>query len=142
MPLIDVTLRPEFFFEELRFKDKPSRRTRQVVRELFGPKLPQLFVENATSFGMDPETPLSGVQVQFHDFDIDDINVPDVWVKVQFSENPPERDERADIIEAVYESLIGVFDSLEMMPPDNFMMDVFWGPTHGCGRVNGTFIEW
>ena len=96
-------------------------------------------------FGMDAATPEGGVQVQFHDYGEDDINVADLWIKVQFSELPPHEQARFDIRDAVFRAIVDAFHGLRahgVELPKNFILDVFWGPTNGCGSVNGTHIEW
>lgn len=142
MPLIDVTLRPGYAFPEAEGHEFGPEATRYFVRKTFGPELPGLFVNNCAKFGMDVDTPEDGVQVQFHDYDEDDINVADVWIKVQFSEEQTERSERLAIRDAVFGTIVDALHEHGLMMPDNFILDVFWGPTNGCGSVNRTYIEW
>lgn len=139
MPLIDVTLKPGF---TLTSKDGLIRHTRHFIRKVFGPELPGLFVKNSELFGMDTNTPEDGVQVQFHDYDEDDINVADIWIKVQFSEEQRDRSTRLDIRNEVFDVIVDQLKAHGFQRPDNIVLDVFWGPTHGYGCVNGTVIEW
>jgi len=141
MPLIDVTLKPGFTLCQTDGSELVTA-TRMIIRKEFGPALPELFVRNAEFFRMDGDTPSDGVQVQFHDYDEDDINVADVWVKVQFSEEQVDKSVRVIIRNAVFTAIVDWFDGLGIAVPDNFVLDVFWGPTHGCGSVNGKYIEW
>lgn len=119
-----------------------ERSGRHFFRKQFGPELPKLFVDNWRTFGMNAGTPEDGVQIQFHDFGEDDINAPSLWIKVQFSEEVTDAVKRIDIRQAVFSQLANTFRSLGVAVPANFMLDVFWGPTHGCGRVNGKHIGW
>jgi len=139
MPLIDVTLKPGF---TLTNAGGTVVHTRPFLRRKFGPELPGLFAQNCAAFGMEANTPEDGIQVQFHDYDADDINVADVWVKVQFSEEQLDYSKRIHIRDNVFDAIVKLFHLHGMQVPDNFILDVLWGPTHGCGSVNGTFIEW
>lgn len=141
MPLIDVTLRPGYVFSDTDGRNFGPQSTRQFIRKTFGPELPGLFVRNSARFNLEPGTPEVGIQVQFHDYDADDLNVPDIWIKVQFSEERPKKS-GLDIRDAVFGAIVGVFHNRGLRVPDNFVLDVFWGPTNGCGSVNGTYIEW
>lgn len=142
LPLINITLRPGFSLllaEEGRYT--PAE-TRLVVRELIGPALPTLFIMNCREFGMDSETPEPAVQVQFHDYDKDDVNIADLWIVVRFGEEAPAKPRRIEIRDAVCKTIIDLITSHGARVPDNFIVDIFWGPTHGCGTVNGAMINW
>jgi hypothetical protein len=145
MPLIDVTLRPGYEFPEAEVAGISSEgpiMARIFIRKVFGPELPALFVSNHAEFGMDENTPEEGVQVQFHDYEEDDINIADVWIKVQFSEEPPGESMKFTIRDAVYDAVANLFVAHGLAVPNNFILDIFWGPTNGRGTVNGTAINW
>ena len=142
MPLIDIRTKRGYIFPEYGLNESPSADTKHVIRKVIGPELPSLFVRNSDKFGMDVDTPEAGVQVQFDVYDEDAINPADIWIKVQFSEDKPPRAERLFIRNRVYEVLVEAFYALGLDTPKNFMFDVFWGPTNGCGTMNGTFIKW
>ena len=142
MPLIDVTLRPGLRLEKIGGRRFKPESTRLYVRKAFGPRFPATFVLNSAKFGMDEGTPANGVQVQFHDYGPDDINVANLWIKVQFNEEQPNKAKRIEIRNAVFEVIVDALHADDVKVPDNFVLDVLWGPTSGCGSVNGTFIEW
>lgn len=144
MPLIDVTTRPDWALElsdAFDIKYDPEE-TRELIRYGLCPQLPRILVSKREKLGMDLDTPENGVQIQFHDFGPDDINVPQLWIKVQFSEDAPERCARTSVRDELFKIVTDLFHLQGMKMPDEFMLDVFWGPTHGCGMVNGTYIEW
>lgn len=82
------------------------------------------------------------MQVQFHDFGEDDINVPDVWIKVQFSEEQHDQTAQMMIRTAVRETLEDLFNEYEVSVPANFAVDLLWVTTHGFGNVNGVNFTW
>lgn len=141
MPLIDVTLKPGFEFKNTLggMAVQPADR---IVRRFIGPRLPGLFASNSVAFGMGDSVPESGVQVQFHHYGPDDINIADLWIKVQLSEEPPSPDERVRIRNSMFDAIVEMIHAQNLSMPDSFVLDVLWGPTSGCGSVNGTFIEW
>lgn len=142
MPLIDVTLKHDYW---LHTKDDglvPPHSTRDFVRKNFAPALPKFFVDHAKDFGMDPDTPADGIQVQNHDYDSDDINIAQIRVKVQFSADMPEEPERFRICDSIFNALTELFVEAGFLVPNDFVVDVFWGPTNGRGCVNGTPFEW
>jgi hypothetical protein len=115
--------------------------TRDMVKYHFARALPGLFVENAQLLRLGPDTPPEGVQVQNHDYGELDVNVANVWVKIQLSETQPDTMEHCHIRDALYDILIAWFVSRDLIPED-FVMDLFWGPTNGKGVVNGVEIVW
>ena len=146
MPLIDVTRRPSYTFPEfvdgLGSAKLGQEATKDFIQDEFAPSLPKIFAQNCTDFGMDHDTPEDGVQVQLHEYGVCDVNVADIWIKVQFSEVYPSCYRAQEIRDSVNRAIVELFHSHDLMVPDNYILDVFWGPSHGCGSVNGTFIEW
>ncbi|HTJ73334.1 MAG TPA: hypothetical protein VL481_01955 [Verrucomicrobiae bacterium] len=140
MPLIDITQRPGFQFKKIGGGTVTS--TDVLVRRTLGPELVTVFAHNSAAFGMGDHTPENGVQVQFHRYGPDDINVADLWIKVQLSEEPPNATERVQIRDRMFDAIVTLVHLHDLIMPDNFVLDVLWGPTSGCGSVNGTFIEW
>jgi hypothetical protein len=146
MPLIDVTRRPSYVFPEAVGYLGGTEMARQVTTDffqtVFAPAIPKLFAQNSADFGMDHDTPEDGVQVQLHEYGMFDVNVADIWIKVQFSDPYPGRGEASRIRDAVNDAIVELFHTHGLNAPDNYILDVFWGPSHGCGSVNGTYIEW
>lgn len=142
MPLIDITIKPGVQLKERNGSPFSLGTSRPFLHRVIGPELPGLFVRHRTTFGMDNDTPKDAVQVMFHNFTEHDINVPDVWMKVQFTEEQTDERSRHFIRDAVFKAIVELFHRRGANMPDNFVLDVFWGPTHGCGTVNGSYIEW
>lgn len=146
MPLIDVTRRPSYVFPEavgyLGGTEMARQATTDFFQTVFAPAIPKLFAQNSADFGMDHDTPEDGVQVQLHEYGMFDVNVADIWIKVQFSEPYPARGEASRIRDAVNDAIVELFHTHGLNAPDNYILDVFWGPSHGCGSVNGKYIEW
>lgn len=148
MTLIKVTLRQGFAFPEdpepetgsTEFK---SKMTRDFVRKVLVPLLPGVFAQNCANFGMDHGTPEGSVRVQYREDGFYDVNVADLLVKVEFSEVYPGRESALDIRESVKTAIMNVFHRHSLMVPDNnYVLELSWGPSHGFGTVNGTHIEW
>jgi hypothetical protein len=140
MPLIDVTVSPAYVSSRVEGGGAAAF-SRQFIRKEFGLQLPELFARSCERFGMGPGLSSNDVQVQFHDFGEDDLNTPDLWVKVQLGEKPPAVDDRRMVRNAIYNELVRALRTLGTEPPANFVLDVLWGPTSGRGTVNGEPIE-
>ncbi len=146
MPLVDVFLKPGFRLMLLDMNNKGNffkteSETNLIVKRDFAPALPMILVKYAKLIGLDANTPPEGVQVMCHNYGEYDINIANVWVKVQFSERMPSEDIRKIIRDKLYEEFINWFIDAGFIPQD-FVMDLFWGPTNGKGVVDGVKIEW
>ena len=145
MPLVDITLKPGYRMKMLGMKDPHTTAhetiTHDMVKGRFARALPTLLVEHAQRLGLDPTTPPEGVQVMCHDYALYDVNTANVWIKFQFSEERHPLEERRYITDRLYNLLIEWFREQEL-EPENFMIDLFWGPTNGMGTVNGREIVW
>lgn len=142
MPLIDVTVRPGYSFPELSNRQQQPAATRDFVRTVLGPMLPGLFIEYREALGLDDTMPLEAVQVQFHDFGEDDINIPDIWIKIQFSEEQLDQSTRMIVRSAVRDMLDDLFTEYGVSVPANFAVDLLWASTHGFGSVSGVNFAW
>jgi hypothetical protein len=140
MPLVDITFNPGYALRRAGGSPPMSiESTRYVVQRDFAQMLPRLLVENARKLMLDLDTPPEGVQVQNHDYGEFDVNIANVWIKIQLSESQPDKSTR--IRDALYDLLVGWFIS-RGLAPENFVMDLLWGPTSGKGVVNGVEIAW
>jgi hypothetical protein len=142
MPLVDVYARPGFRLVQRYGRHVgilPPVETRMIIRQGFGRAIPSLLVGNCDKIGLDQGTTATAVQVMKHEFEPDDDNIPDIWVKVQFTEPCPEVWQ--PIRDAVYQLLCEWFTERGYDVP-NFVVDIFWGPGHGRGTVSGEEIEW
>jgi|GEM_PF-2499935 len=141
MPLIRVTLNPSYRLLNAGKPDTEKCVTRRVIRTDFGRRLPQLFVDNSAQFGLDAGTTKEGVEVRFSEYGRHDINVPDLGVRIEFSEVHT-YGRRREIAAAIYTELTKLLaheDVCGEVPPI-FALDVSWGPMHGflttrCGNV-------
>jgi len=151
VPLIDITMKtglvlpPDYQepypdHKDVR-KQKQSSEARAYIRHNFARMFAESVYRNASVLGLARNTPASGIQVMNHEFDNHDLNVPDVWVKVQFSERRPWLQKRRLVRDFLYAVAEEWFEA-QGYTPKSFVIDVFWGPTHGKGVVNGDVIEW
>ncbi len=139
MPLVDITVNPDYRFRQpWELFDEGKTR---VWLSYFAGDLPNLLVRHADELGLDSDTPPEGIQVMMHDYGARDVNIADVWIKVQFSEECPEMEERLRIRDQLYGILAQWFHRRNLAL-GNFVMDIFWGPTNGRGTVSGVEIEW
>lgn len=149
MPLVDITIKPDCRLRligeepnEVRGGDETRELlTRGILKVDFALALPELLIKHAVELRLDPNTKPDGVQVMHHDFGAYDVNIPDVWVKIQFSEECPTWDGREPIRDLLHNILVGWFRGMGY-ELDDFVVDLFWGPTNGKGTVNGTEIVW
>lgn len=142
MPLVDITLKPGYCIKVLRqgWSHTPHA-TGDIVKGQFAHAIPHLFVEHAKKLRLSADTPAEGIQVMRHDYDEGDVNIANVWVKVQFSERHAWWWRRKRIRNRLYSILTGWFREYGFELED-FVLDIFWGPTNGKGTVNGVEIEW
>lgn len=135
MPLIDITAKPEYI------SSHPGNR--EMIKLNLVNALPKLLVDHAKELGLDPATPVQGVQVMSHDFGGYDANIPDLWVKIQFTEGSPVLEDRKRIREVLYTIILFWLDShLHGIEPDDFALELSWSPTNGKRVVDGIEIEW
>lgn len=146
MPLVDITLKNGYRAKSLtsdRFRTArlSKEMTLRIVRVDFGSALPRILIDNAAELGLDPTTPPEGVQVMHHDYGPFDLNTATVWVKLQYSEDCPTPEERLRIRDRLYSLFMEWFAQHNVVPED-FVIDIFWGPTNGRGVVGGVEIVW
>ena len=139
MPLIKLKHRPGFRFPGVSGRMGPEA-ARTFLRQDFGRALPAFFARYGAEFGIDV-VPEAGVQVECDTFGEDDINVPDLWLDIRLSEEPPGEQERIRIRRTMYAALTRLLRELGKEVPD-FVIDVSWGPSSGQGTVDGELIEW
>jgi hypothetical protein len=144
MPLVDITIMPGYRIQLVKMRDKvfaAAEITHKLVCCHFARALPDILVKNARILKLDPRTPPEGIQVQSHEFGKFDVNVPNVWIKVQLSENQPDEIECFRIRDELYRILVEWFTDQDYTPED-FVLDLLWGPTNGKGVVKGVEIMW
>ena len=114
-----------------------------MIGQDFASELPDLLVGSAASLGLDPKTRPEGIQVMVHAFGPYDVNVPNIWVKIQLSDDRSVAPgEQRRIRDRLYDLLVGWFTIQEYAPGD-FVMDLMWGPpTNGRGTVGGALFVW
>ncbi|MFZ3009991.1 MAG: hypothetical protein WA030_03170 [Candidatus Microsaccharimonas sp.] len=144
MPLIDITMKPGYRMRLKKTRGVVSATpnvTRIMIKQHFSQALPELLVANVAKLGLDLDTPSEGIQVMNHNYGDYDVNVANVWIKFQFSEPQPELGERLRIRNQLYALIMGWFEFKELIPED-FIMDILWGPTNGKGVIDGVEILW
>ncbi len=129
MPLITITCDPNYYPAGTPASGSlPSHKAMDLIE--FARKLPRLFIDKAKILRLDSETPEAAVQVDFQCFNPYSINTPNVWFRVEFTEQVDDENERV----AIAETLVGIIapklrdHGLIMV----WALDVFWGPGHGC----------
>lgn len=145
MPLIDITTKRDYRLDlqEAEGLDLAlsSDLTHTWIKVHFANDLPLLLVDHAVELGLDPSTPPEGIQIIQHSYGEFDVNAANVWIKIQFSKERPDLNERLRIRDLFYEIIIEWFHE-QGFEPEDIVMDLFWGPTNGCGSVNGVEIKW
>ncbi len=144
MPLIDVYLRLSYRIRIADDKDQSTLgpdKTRFVIMSDFARSLTYSFYKNREALGLDKDTPFEAIQLMCHDFDKFDLNIPSVWVKVQFTEPLPDKQKRDTIRDIIFDILVDWFTKAGYAA-DGLVLDLLWGPTSGKGVVNGVIIEW
>ncbi len=144
MPLIQLWLNPGYRLPVIGAEGEGlgADVTRMIVRDDFAQALPGLFVQHVQELRLELTTPPEAVQVTRHDFSKGDVNVPGIWVVVQFTEEPPAWDGRKPIRNALYGWIMDWFREQELDASEGLVIDIFWGPSHGRGVVNGVTIKW
>ena len=80
MPLVQLTTSPQYY--------PTSRMTAaQKLINDFANELPGLLIANATPLHLDDDTPAEAVQVTRQKFTAWDVNTPDLWILIQFTES-------------------------------------------------------
>ena len=103
--------------------------------------LPELFVQNSRKLGLDEDTPATAVQVTHHEFTVDDVNTPELWLEICFTEEPPSKTRQMAVRNYLERILSDWFDQNQLSQPD-IAVDIFWGPGRGFYRIQGEYQEW
>jgi hypothetical protein len=141
MPFIDIYVAPNVMIGKL---ERPSETAslRVVARKFFGPSLPQLIVDKAKELALDDNTPADAVQVKHWDHGVDDINITDLSIIVQFSEVLDLTEKREYVRDRLVDITVSWFHDNDYKMPDEFSLDIKWGPMHGVLMINGQYIEY
>jgi len=132
MPVIQITSKPTYYPFAAEDKNrKPQKMVIQLARDL-----PGLFVSKTSQLHMEPGTPKEGVQVTHCKFHAQDVNVPDVWIYIQFSEADLTKKQRIKVVRHIKKMILAWFAVNDCTIPENLACDVAWGPTHGFLRFN------
>jgi hypothetical protein len=141
MPLIDITMKSTYEIRRVDGTCLDQGVTHHKIKTVFSAEFPSLLVEHAKKLGLDADTPAEGIQVMNHNYGDYDVNIANLWIKVQFSENTPNKAKRIEIRDTLYDLIVEWFAERGMIL-ENFIMDLFWGPTNGRGTVDGVEIVW
>jgi len=151
MPLVTLKVRPVWH----PFESK--------LVESLAQGLPHLLTNEPKRLNIEEDTLPEAVQVDVQIFDPASVNIPDVWLKVVFTEDPyalpgwgslwreklaPSADPYRPLKEAALEisqrirSFLIEESSGSSLP--SLAIDVFWGPGHGCFVGTNGFVtqEW
>ena len=135
MPLIQITSQHRYYPAAQRGSGTIS----QMLTADLARALPELFVSKSDKLHMEPGTLEAGVQVTHQKFHGQDVNTPDIWVLVQFSESGLTKKQQLKAKSQV-KKLLTTWLGDNM--PENFAVDCFWGPSHGFLNIGGKIIEW
>ncbi len=121
--------------------DEPNTREQEVIWGIAS-DLPWLFIRWSRDLGLNEGTPESAVQVTHRKFHPADINTPDIWFLVQFTEDGGDETRRLrarDTLKMIVNEVLGN-QSVILHP--TFALDCFWGPSHGFMNMKGAELEW
>lgn len=138
MPLIQITTKPDYYPADYRRDDTAN----QSMTGEFAEALPALFVSHIVDFHMDADTPVAGVQVTHQKFHRRDVNAPDMWILIEFSEDGLDEAQQTEATGKVKKALLDWFEGNDYTLPDDYACDVRWSPSHGFLRIGGTVAEW
>ncbi len=139
MPLIQITTKSDYYPSE-----EPSGidlRPQKITGDL-ADALPKLFLANVQPFQMEADTPEAGIQVTHRKFHRRDVNAPDMWILIEFSEGDLNDTEQTEVTGKVKEMLLNWFRENNYELPTDYACDVRWSPSHGFLRIGGTVAEW
>ncbi|HTE58328.1 MAG TPA: hypothetical protein VK694_06295 [Verrucomicrobiae bacterium] len=101
--------------------------------------LPALVVSRAEALLLEADTPEEAVQVDFQKFHRLAVNKPDLWFRVELTEEVPKYDDRIRVRNTLADMFMQWFTDHGL--PLTWALDVFFGPSHGCiGAPDGTFL--
>ena len=140
MPLITLTTKADWHpFDGRRGNDF----ARPAMIAMFAEALPALFVANILDLHMDANTPEAGVQVTHRNFHHRDVNTPDMWILIEFSEGNLSDTVQRYVASKVKDLLLNWFlkKAPEILTID-YAVDVRWSPSHGFLKIGDTTIDW
>ncbi|MEI7819168.1 MAG: hypothetical protein WCI47_03550 [bacterium] len=138
MPLIQITTKSKFHPRDDELPNLPQ----QAMTAEFADVLPALFVARTGIFMMDMNTPEAGVQVTHRKFHKRDVNAPDLWILIEFSEGNLSEIEQIEVTGRVKAMLLGWFRENGYNIPTDYAVDVRWNPSHGFLRIGDTVSDW
>ena len=138
MPLINITTSAKFHPYAGTSRQDPNR---EMIIKL-AMALPRLMVNNLPDLRLDPTTMELAVQVTLQKFHPRSVHTPDVWIKVQFSEDGLTEKQRKKVAKKSKKILAVWFKEQGLDMPDGFAVDLLWGPTHGFIVADGLTVEW
>lgn len=139
MPLVQITTQHRLHPPSGQTAQNTS--AQQMTRAL-GEALPGLLVGKAKKLRLEPDTTEVAVQVTHRKFHGRDVNNPDMWITVVFTEPAPNEVKRTKVVATLKKILLGWFKDNGFAVPENFACDVFWGPSHGFLSINGVQSDW
>lgn len=128
MPLIDITATTDYYPKEDGSRDS----VKQSVTADLGRDLPQMIIDHCRELELDAaDTPIEGVQVDFHRYHPKAVNPADIWLLIRFAEDKPESEGTQRRIRTTIKQMIDdwFIDNDRMMP--NIAVDIQWDGSRG-----------
>lgn len=141
MPLVQITTKNRYHPVASSYGSDSQR-----MITAFADALPALFVNNTSKLCMAPDTPEAGVQVTHKLFHQHDVNAPDLWILIEFSEGDLTEVQKTKIVGYVKMLILGWFRDYSFYHdckiPDSYACDVRWSPSHGFLNIDGEQYDW
>lgn len=131
MPLVTITTARAYTLED---------GTPYAIARKLGKALPWMFYTHQRALHLDPDTPLEATQVTFDQFGRHDVNTPDLWVLIQFTE-VLENHLMMEVRDTIKSLILDLLDGQGGGPPD-ISVDIFWTPGHGFMLMGNTVHQW
>jgi hypothetical protein len=139
MPLIDITTNTKNVPTCLRGLGLTDWESNRLVKTSLPEWLARTMADEYELFGLTPDTPFEAFQVMNHTFQEKGLNLPSLWVKIQFGE-APSLEAQQQIAKEVRDALYGWIHRYGFTIK-NVAIDIFWSPTAGMISINGVDKE-
>lgn len=134
MPIVTITCSDNFYPADV--TGVGGADAQQAIR--LAQALPALIISRAEDLYLAADTPEEAVQVDFQKFHRLAVNKPDLWFRIELTEEIPEYEDRMLARNALAEMLMEWLMSHDLRL--TWAFDVYCGPSHGCiGAPDGTF---
>lgn len=139
MPLVQITTTSDYY--PAATLEESSRNARQILA--FGNTLPSLIINNGHLLHLEVDTPEVAVQVSHRAAHPFDMNVPDIWIEIRFTEANLNEVQQTEAVAVLKELILGWFNSNPMfLINPSIALDCFWGPGHGFLVMHNISSDW